>query len=281
MATRRYRDALAVLSEYRRSGGEAWPLYTTIDMATCYLHEGAIDSAKQLLNGLLRTSTKDEQPEVLAELALVSAVGARDLTPSLELAEQAYAQKIYTMAWAVTAPLLRLRYACGQARNLKETLAQLEPASWLAENSYLRAQMAVAAALPDAGMYLDQEVSNLTRLSRSIGLNLPIWDAWAYRSLALARKGDTKEATRSIKWALKMQPEREEIAYHAACAYSLMVDTTLALRWLQAAVERGYLELWWARVDPDLDPLRELPRFKQIMDDWDRRIKALLGRETR
>jgi hypothetical protein len=55
-----------------------------------------------------------------------------------------------------------------------------------------------------------------------------------------------------------------------------MGDTTLALQWLETAVERGYLELWWARVDPDLDPLRELPRFKEIMNDWDRRIQAML-----
>jgi hypothetical protein len=30
-------------------------------------------------------------------------------------------------------------------------------------------------------------------------------------------------------------------------------------------------------VDPDLDPIREEPRFKEIMEDWDRRMKALLN----
>ena len=55
-----------------------------------------------------------------------------------------------------------------------------------------------------------------------------------------------------------------------------MRDTTLALQWLEIVVERGHQEIWWARVDPDLDPLRELPRFKEIMNNWDKRIEALL-----
>jgi hypothetical protein len=40
-------------------------------------------------------------------------------------------------------------------------------------------------------------------------------------------------------------------------------------------VERGNQELWWARVDPDLDPLRGLPRFNEILSDWDARLQAL------
>ena len=75
-----------------------------------------------------------------------------------------------------------------------------------------------------------------------------------------------------------MEPENAEVAYCAACLYSLLGDTTLALEWLQTAVDRGYLELWWAKVDPDLDPLRELPRFKEIMDAWDKRIQGLLAK---
>ena len=55
-----------------------------------------------------------------------------------------------------------------------------------------------------------------------------------------------------------------------------MGDTTLALQWLETAAERGHQELWWAQVDPDLDPLRELPRFKEIMNDWSKRIQTLL-----
>ncbi len=69
---------------------------------------------------------------------------------------------------------------------------------------------------------------------------------------------------------------RTHFAYLASCAYSLIGGTAQALQWLETAIERGHLELWWARVDPDLDPLRELPRFKAIMTDWDRRIQALL-----
>jgi hypothetical protein len=40
--------------------------------------------------------------------------------------------------------------------------------------------------------------------------------------------------------------------------------------------KRGLQELWWARVDPNLDSLRELPRFQEIMTDWDRRLRAMI-----
>ncbi|UCG12674.1 MAG: hypothetical protein JSU72_19715, partial [Deltaproteobacteria bacterium] len=99
-------------------------------------------------------------------------------------------------------------------------------------------------------------------------------------ALASARLGDLKRARNEIEYARRLEPERADIAYRSACAYSLMGETALALQWLETAVERGHLELWWARVDPDLDTLRELPRFKGIMSDWDSRIQALLEQGT-
>jgi len=72
-----------------------------------------------------------------------------------------------------------------------------------------------------------------------------------------------------------MEPESADIAYRAACTYALLGNTEKALTWLQTAVDRGNQELWWARVDPDLDSLRTLPRFMQIMKDWETRQRAL------
>ena len=95
-------------------------------------------------------------------------------------------------------------------------------------------------------------------------------------AMAAARLGNTARVHEEIQYATRLEPERADIAYNAACAYSLIGDTDLALQWLATAVDRGHQELWWARVDPDLEPLRELPGFKAIMNDWDSRIQALL-----
>jgi adenylate cyclase len=79
----------------------------------------------------------------------------------------------------------------------------------------------------------------------------------------------------AIQRALRLEPEREDIAYSAAAAYSMLGETEKALNWLETAVERGHQELWWAHVDPDLDALRDQPRFEEIMARWDARLRAL------
>jgi tetratricopeptide (TPR) repeat protein len=139
--------------------------------------------------------------------------------------------------------------------------------------------MAAVIGSYNAKSYLQRAISELTRMTRAIPMRadaISCGEASALLALALARSEKPDEAANQIKRALKLEPQRADIAYHAACAYSLIGDTTLALQWLETAVERGYLELWWARVDPDLDPLRGLPRFKEIMSDWNRRIQALV-----
>ena len=100
-------------------------------------------------------------------------------------------------------------------------------------------------------------------------------DMTAFRALCLIQLGDETEARRAIKWTLALEPEREDVAYVAAATYSMLGDSDTALRWLRAAVDRGHQELWWARVDPDLDPLRDDARFKRIMQDWNTHLRDL------
>jgi adenylate cyclase len=99
--------------------------------------------------------------------------------------------------------------------------------------------------------------------------------ARSYCALAAARLGDRQRARDEAAYALRLEPESAEIAYVVACTHSLCGHTDQALDWLETAVERGHQDLWWARVDPDLDALRDLPRFNQIMADWDQRLQAL------
>ena len=104
------------------------------------------------------------------------------------------------------------------------------------------------------------------------------WDwaeAAAIRALGLAHAGELEDAQDSITRALRMEPERSDIAYYAAGTYAVLGNAESALKWLRTSVERGHQELWWGRVDPDLDSLREDPRFTEVMDHWDARLRAL------
>jgi len=279
---RRYDDALAVYTEYFESGEETLPAEKRMGFAYCYRQKGEFDSARLVLEDFAKTSAATDLPWILIDLALLEAIVAPNLTPALRLAEEAQAQLSIPDNW-VTEQLMRLQYASGQTDEAMKSLAQLAVgfswASYWGSVHYRRAQLAAANGLGDAGSYLDDAIQNLTHLARGdYGLGSLAYMGGGilpYRALALIRAGRQEEAIREIKRAIKMEPESADVAYYAACAYSLMGDTALALEWLETAAERGYQELWWARVDPDLYPLRKLPRFQEIINDWDTRLRKL------
>jgi len=279
MSMRRYDDALAVYTEYRESGKETWSVFNSLTMAECYWGKGAIGSARQFLEGLVDTSSRIYRPFILVDLANLEAIETRDLTIAIELAERALAEQDVPNDWATQPMLLsqlRFQFAHGNTADIEKSLLQLQSYTGHPSISYRKAQLAAATNSDSAGSFLDNSVSELTRMSHGECNWGDVGIASSFLALALVRAGRPNDARQEIERAIKLEPEREDIAYHAACAYALIGDTTLAFQWLETAVERGYLELWWARVDPDLDPLRELPRFKEIMNGWNSRIHALL-----
>ena len=277
---RRYDDALAVYREYRESGEETGPVSITLAMARCFRQKGAIDSSRQLLEELMQTATGADQPYILRNLSLLRAIGSRDLEAGLKLAEKASDQQNKPESY-VTETLLRLQFASGRWEEIGETFEQVKAVTVTPSFSYHRAQLAAVTGIGNAEMFLEQAIANLTRMSRGKYSASYLCNGSSYRALALSRLGDSDEAAREVMRSLRLEPERADIAYNAACTYSLLGDTSLALQWLETAVERGHLELWWARVDPDLDPLRELPRFNEIMKDWDNRIQAMIAKSSK
>ena len=82
----------------------------------------------------------------------------------------------------------------------------------------------------------------------------------------LARRG---EHARALEWAdraLRIDPEDSSILYCAACVYALAAKPEVAIDCLERCVlaGRGYKE--WMLQDPDLDPLRDHPRYRALMD---------------
>jgi tetratricopeptide (TPR) repeat protein len=282
MSMRRFDDALTVFNELKRSGKEVWNIDQTLEMAECYRLQGEINSARHLLEESVNVSSNWYRAVIFRNLALLQAISARDLTPAIKLITKAQAELNGPDDW-ITETMMRLQYASGKVDEALKSLQRLRYFWWgYGEQSNYRyriAQLKATSGSIDARNYLNEAISNLTRMVRgewSNGQNVD--DASAYLAMALARAGRVDSARQQINWALKLEPERADIAYNAACAYTLVGDTTLALQWLKTAVKRGHQELWWARVDPDLDPLRKLSRFQNIMNDWDSRLRKLLER---
>jgi tetratricopeptide (TPR) repeat protein len=75
----------------------------------------------------------------------------------------------------------------------------------------------------------------------------------------LRRIGREDEATQQISYILpKMQDEKE---YNRACFEAICGNTERAIEFLRIALERKQTPLDWVRCDPDLDSIRDDPRF--------------------
>jgi formylglycine-generating enzyme required for sulfatase activity/tetratricopeptide (TPR) repeat protein len=104
-------------------------------------------------------------------------------------------------------------------------------------------------------------------------------------------------AFEELEAALKNQPQDAGLHYDAACAYALASPALAgkdaaksrgfaarAIGLLQEAIRRGYSDYAHMEEDADLDPIRELPAFAQIMKGGrlDRRYAAVwTGRASR
>jgi serine/threonine protein kinase/Tfp pilus assembly protein PilF len=71
--------------------------------------------------------------------------------------------------------------------------------------------------------------------------------------------------------AMRIEPEEPMLLYNVACIYSLAGEKQRALATLEQSVRHGLSHRGWILHDSNLDPLRDLPQFKEIL--------ALLGPE--
>jgi len=84
-------------------------------------------------------------------------------------------------------------------------------------------------------------------------------------SVAYSRSKETAKFTLLNEVALLLKPDNALFLYNTACAYSLLGATEKALDFLELSVEKGFSNKVHMEQDPDLAPLREDPRFKEIL----------------
>jgi tetratricopeptide (TPR) repeat protein len=66
--------------------------------------------------------------------------------------------------------------------------------------------------------------------------------------------------------AMAVDPEDPMLLYNVACTYAQLGKTEESLAALERAVEKGWGDKNWIEHDADLDPIREDPRFKAIVE---------------
>ena len=92
-------------------------------------------------------------------------------------------------------------------------------------------------------------------------------DARAANLLAAtyASMGESEMAVDFADRSLAIDPDDAMLLYNVCCTYTLLGRNDEAIACLERAVDKGFGHREWIDHDPDLNPLRDNPRFQSIM----------------
>jgi adenylate cyclase len=102
--------------------------------------------------------------------------------------------------------------------------------------------------------------------------------AMGYGVMALVSLKQAERAKEWINRALLIDPDNMNMRYNFGCALTILGDTEAAIDILGPVLATAHIDrLNHAKVDPDLDPLREDSRFKAMIAEAEARIAAAGG----
>ncbi len=85
----------------------------------------------------------------------------------------------------------------------------------------------------------------------------------------LTLKGRFSQGLVIDKRLVQLRPNDPLAHYNLACSYALLKRADHALRTLRRAVELGYRDFRYMREDHDLDSVRQDPRFRQLLREYE------------
>lgn len=86
----------------------------------------------------------------------------------------------------------------------------------------------------------------------------------------LSLKGRFAEGLQIDRQLVRLRPRDALAHYNLACSYALMKRPNLSIRTLRRAVELGYRDFRYMREDHDLDLIKHDPRFRKLLQDFER-----------
>ena len=168
-------------------------------------------------------------------------------------------------SWEVNKEAARLLNRRGKMR---EAIPYFEKAASLMESDYHSTGMlgTCYAAVNDAEGLRRTAQQTVDRTQKALAQDPSNGSALGYGAVSLAALGDGMRASEWIKRALLMDPENLTMRWNLVCALSLHLgDKDAALELLASFVERlPPAMVKYLRLDTDLDPLRDDPRFEEL-----------------
>ena len=129
-------------------------------------------------------------------------------------------------------------------------------------------QMSLMGSLGDQDGAREKAEEGLQRAKDFLELNPDENRAWNMGAFALQRLGRTDEAKEWIDTSLRNSPRNSLLTYNAASFYALAGETDKSLDYLEQAANSGCLNLSWMEQDADLNPVRDNPRFNEIITQF-------------
>jgi serine/threonine protein kinase/Flp pilus assembly protein TadD len=123
----------------------------------------------------------------------------------------------------------------------------------------------VYRSLKEEGKY--QEALRLTRKNVTRHLELNPDDARAYYlgGMSLILLGESEKGEEWFARALKIEPDNVGTYYNIGCLYAQVGKKEKSIEFLQKSVDLGFAHRAWMEHDADLDPVRDDPRFKELL----------------
>ena len=178
-------------------------------------------------------------------------------------------------SWEVNKEAARILSRSGKMR---EAIPYFEKAASLADSDYYSSGMLAtcyAAVGNDEGLRRAAEMT-LERTERVLAQDPATGSALGHGAVALAALGDGERAKDWIKRALLMDPDNFTMRWNLTCALSrLLGDKNAAIDLLATFLDKApppFVE--YVRLDPDLDPLRDEPRFEKLVMTAEQRVQS-------
>lgn len=87
----------------------------------------------------------------------------------------------------------------------------------------------------------------------------------------LTLKGRFAEGMQVDKRLVQLRPNDSLAHYNLACSFALLKRPDQSIKTLRRAVELGYHDFRYMREDHDLDSIRQDPRFRQLLREYENR----------
>ncbi len=123
-------------------------------------------------------------------------------------------------------------------------------------------------SLGDKENLLEVSARMVKAAERAIMLNPGDSRALYLGAINLERIG---QADRAIEWAnraLKLAPNHPVTLYNLACFHSVAGRVDVAIDHVERALDLGFAHKEWYLTDSDLEKVRGLPRFKQLIEEY-------------